>query len=312
MPCATSIEEALVLAAERWPGYEFRIKTTEEACGPCPICHEATEDGFLIFASGYFFCRPGRHDGWLDDDRPRTLTPEQILLRKHEAEQKRQARQMADLERRLSAIERLNRSRIHERYHANLDAHGYEWWCAKGVECWAIQEYKLGQCDRCPTDLEHRPSYTIPIMDQRKSKLINLRHRLADAPNGDKYRPEMAGLGTSLFGSHHLIGADKGIVLEGSIKSIVTAQYGLPTVGVFGKRGRFQTAWLDLFPDGPIYIGFDPDATESAERLACGIAKLGKETYVIDWPDKPDDMFTVHGCTVKEWMGYLHWARRIH
>lgn len=312
MSCCDTIEEAVEMAGVRWPGYEFKI-TGEWGVGPCPICHEADEDGFVIFQDGGFFCRPGGCKGWLDDDQQHTWTPEELRLRKIEAEQKRQARQIADLERRVSAVERLNRSRIHERYHANLDEQGYEWWCNKGVECWAIREYRLGQCDRCPTDVEHRPSYTIPIMDQGRQKLLNLRHRLAHAENGDKYRPEMPGLGTSLAFPHHLVGADKGIVVEGSIKSLVCGQYDLPTVGIFGKRGRFKTKWLDLFPTGaPVYIGLDPDATESAERLARGIAKTGKETYVIDWPAKPDDLFTIHDFTRNEWLSYVRWARRIH
>jgi len=311
MPCATTIDEALTLAGARWPGVEFRIKTGEEACGPCPICGQADEDGFVIFASGYFFCRPGHHDGWLDDDKPRVLTPEQILLRKHEAEIKRQARQAREFDRRLSAIERLNRSQVHERYHANLDGGGYEWWCGKGVECWAIQEYKLGYCPRCPTDKERRASYTIPLPDQGRTKLLNLRHRLDRAPNGDKYRPELPGLGTCLAFPHHLVGAERGIIVEGAIKALVCGQHGMPTVGVLGKRGKFKASWLGLFPPGaPVYVALDPDATENAERLAQGIAKTGKEVYVADFPQKPDDLFTA-GATPSEWESYIHLARKV-
>jgi len=312
MPCASTIEEAVQMAEARWPGYEFRI-VGNAAHGLCPICGKATDDGFTIFSDGGFFCRPGGCTGWLDDDQQHAWTAEEIRLRKIEAEIKRLARQVQEHEERLTAIERLNRSQVHERYHNNLDAAAYEWWAGKGVECWAIQEYKLGYCARCPTDTEHhRPSYTIPLPNQDRSALLNLRHRLAHADNGDKYRPECAGLGTCLAFPHHLVGADKGIILEGEIKSIVTGQYGLPTVGLMGKRGRFQTAWLDYFPKGkPVYIGLDPDATENAERLGAGIAKTGKETYVIDWPYKPDDML-VEGCTVDEWMHYVRQARRVH
>lgn len=311
MPCCETIQEAVEMAEARWPGYEFKI-TGEWGVGPCPICHEADEDGFVIFSDGGYFCRPGNCKGWLDEDQRHIWTPEELRLRKIEAEQKRQARQIADLERRMTAVERLNRSRVHERYHANLDADGYEWWCSQGVECWAIREYKLGQCDRCPTDREHRPSYTIPIWDQAQERLTNLRHRLTRAENGDKYRPEMAGLGTCLAFPHHLINADMGIVVEGSKKALVCGQHGLPTVGVFGKRGRFKSSWLDLFPQGaPIYIALDPDAQENAERLAHGIAKTGKEVHVAEFPAKPDDLF-VAGATVDEWMSYIKLARGVH
>jgi len=316
MPCANSIEEAVGMAEARWPGLELKIKSSNVANSACPDC--GGDDRFILFDNGYFFCNPGpghcARSGWLDDNNQHTWTPEELRLRKIEAQLQHLARNQKDHERRLTAIERLNQSHVHERYHDNLDAAAYEWWAGKGVECWAIQDYKLGYCPRCPTDKEHhRPSYTIPVFDQSQTKLVNLRHRLAHAENGDKYRPEMAGLGVSLFGSHHLIGAEMGIILEGSIKSIVTAQYGFPTVGLFGKRGRFQKEWLDMFPmDKPIYIGLDPDATENAERLAAGIAKTGKEAYVIDWPNmKPDDML-VAGCTPDEWMAYVHLARKVH
>jgi len=103
-----------------------------------------------------------------------------------------------------------------------------------------------------------------------------------------------------------------GIVVEGEIKSMICGSHGLPTVGIFGKRGRFQKAWLDLFPkDKPIYIALDPDAAENAQRLGHGIAKTGKEVYVCDFPAKPDDLF-VDGCTLDEWMAYIHLARRVH
>ena len=315
MPCAASIEEAVQMAERRWPRLELKIKSSNVANSECPDC--GGDDRFVLFDNGYFFCNPGpghcARSGWLDDDQRQTWTPEELRLRKIESEIKHLARQQEEQDRRLSALERLNRSNIHARYHANLDDAAYSWWCAKGVECWAIQDYQLGYCPRCPTDSEHhRPSYTIPLPNQERSALLNLRHRLAHADNGDKYRPEMAGLGSCLAFPHHLVGADRGIIVEGSIKALVCAQHGFPTVGIMGKRGRFQVAWLDYFPKGaPVYVGLDPDATENAERLGAGIAKTGKETYVIDWPYKPDDML-VEGCTPDEWMHYVKQARRVH
>jgi len=263
-------------------------------------------------------CRPSEERGhcgrvgWLDEESITEWTPEERRLRRLEAEQARARQERADFERRLSAIERLNRSRIHERYHGNLDEAGYEWWVKKGVECWAINEYQLGYCPCCPTDRERRPSYTIPLPNQERTALLNLRHRLADAPNGDKYRPEMAGLGSCLAFPHHLVDAECGIVVEGSIKALVCAQHGFPTVGILGKGGKFHKDWLNLFPAGkPIYIALDPDAQESAEHLGAGIAKTGKEVYVAQFPAKPDDML-VEGCTPGEWAHYLKLARRIH
>lgn len=308
MPCATSIEEAVQMAEQRWIGLQFRRKSAQEAESCCPDC--GGKDRFIVFSDPpRFWCRQCNMSGFLENRDPNhRLTEAEIT----EIRLKRLERKQEETDRRLSALERLNRSNIHERYHANLDEQAYNWWCAKGVECWAIQDYKLGYCPRCPTDKEHRSSYTIPLWDQNKSALLNLRHRLTNAPNGDKYRPELAGLGTCLAFPHHLVGADMGIIVEGSVKALVAHQYGIPTVGIMGKRGRFQKVWLDYFPTGkPIYIGLDPDATESANRLAHGIAKTGKEVYVARFPDKPDDML-VGGCTVEEWMHYIKQARRVH
>ena len=58
------ITEAVSLAEQRWPGTEFRIKG-DEAHGPCPICGQADDDGFIIFDDGGFYCRPGDHAGWI-------------------------------------------------------------------------------------------------------------------------------------------------------------------------------------------------------------------------------------------------------
>jgi len=310
----SGIEEAVRLAQERWPHLEPNVENSRAATCECPFC--GGDDRWTLFENGFFLCRPGPghcgRQGWLDDDQQHQWTPEERRLRKIEAEQARARQERADLDRRLSAIERLNRSRIHERYHGNLDAAAYEWWCSKGVECWTIQDYKLGYCPSCPTDREHRPSYTIPLPNQERTALLNLRHRLADAPNGDKYRPEMAGLGSCLAFPHHLIGAERGIIVEGSIKALVAAQHGFPAVGILGKGGKFSASWLEWFPPGrPIYIALDPDAQESAERLGAGIAKTGKEVYVAQFPAKPDDML-VEGCTTAEWEFYLKLGRRVH
>jgi len=308
----TGIQESIQLARVRWPSLETQIKTDNEACAPCPFC--GGEDRFVLFDNGYWFCRPGPghcgRSGWIDDDKQHQWTPEERRLRKIEAEQARARRERQALDTRLSAIERLNASNVHEVYYNNLDSDAYNWWIAQGVELYTIHDYRLGYCPRCPTDRDGRASYTIPLWDYEHRQLLNIRHRLANADNGDKYRPQMAGLGTCLAFSHHLDGAEYGVIVEGAKKALVAHQYGFPTVGVMGKRGRFKVEWLDWFPNGPIYVALDPDATESAEKLGAGIAKTGKQVRVAHFPMKPDDMFLA-GCTGDEWEHYLKLARRV-
>jgi hypothetical protein len=312
MPCASSIEEAVSMAELRWRGFEFRIKNSEEACGPCPIpgCGLATDDGFLIFASGYFFCRPGKHDGWLDDDKPRTLTPEQIAIRRQEANIKRLERKQQEHDRRLEALERMARCTDHLAYHDNLTESAYQWWTEQGMRGETIEQYKLGYCSHCPTDREHRPSYTLPVWNNTGRVLWNIRHRL-DGQTADKYRPHIAGLGTQLANTQALRDADYGLIVEGAKKALCISQHGFPAVGVMGKRGTFKVSWLDWFPNGPIYIGLDPDAQENAEKLGRGLAKVGRTVYVASFPCKPDDWF-IDGGSAYDFYKYLHYGRRIH
>ena len=308
----SNIDEAIAYARRRWPGFEFvASRNGEEAHGPCPLCGEADEDGFILWISGYYLCRPGGCQGWLDENERQSLTPEQKAIRRLEAARVREERRVDELERRLSAVERLNCSGMHERYYNNLDADAYGWWLDKGAAMHTIHDYKLGYCPRCPTTREHGPSYTIPIWNQERDQLLNIRHRIAHAANGDKYRPEMAGLGTQLAFPHHLIDAGYGLVVEGAIKAMIAHQAGFPAVGVMGKRGRFKGEWLRYFPDGaPIYIALDPDAQENAERLGAGIAATGKRVFVASLPMKPDDLILAGKPADLE--HYLHLARRVH
>ena len=302
------IEYAIGLAEERWPFLEFHIKSSAEAESSCPFC--GGKDRFATFADEpRYWCRQCGESGFLENKDPHHKLTEAELT---EIRLRRLERKQEEFEKRLTALERLQRSNAYERYHDAMDEEAYTWWASKGCEAWMVHDYKLGMCSRCPTDGEHRRSYTIPLFDQGQERLLNLRHRIGNAQNGDKYRPEMAGLGTCLAFPHHLIDAERAIVLEGEIKSLVCGAHGLPTVGLFGKRGRFKPSWLEMFPAGaPIYIALDPDATDSADRLGHGLAKLGKEVYVAEFPAKPDDIL-VDGATVDDWMGFIHLARRVH
>ena len=308
MPCATSIEEAVRIAAQRWPGYEFRI-TGDEAHGPCPICGGATQDGFIIYADGGTYCRPGEHTGWVDDDRPDELTPEEKRLRRLEAEQARQRRKQRELERRLTVLERMNACKDHLIYHRQMDARDRQYWSEQGIFPATIDAYELGVCYRCPTDREHRPSYTIPV--RNGGKLQNIQHRLIDFDGNpvqsDKYRPQMAGLGKTLFNADNLYnGRPRIVIVEGSKKAIVTAQYGFNTVGIFGAAG-FKPHWAQRFtPFREVVVALDPDVPEKATQLA---RLFGDRGRVACLPCKPDDLFSLGG-TPSDFESFLRMARK--
>ena len=305
-----TIENAIALANRRWPGLEFFRKNSHEASSSCPLCNQATEDGFLIFDDLGFWCRKCGQSGRLENRDPNhRLTPEELT----EIRLKRLEREQDEQDSRISALERIAHCHDHERYHDNAinDTEAMEWFISQGLQPWAVFDFKLGKCARCPTDREGRSSYTFPIW-RKDGPLWSIRHRLQGATNGDKYRPHMKNLGTQLVNARLLADwSEQVIVVEGCKKARVIQQYDFPVVGILGKSG-FEMRWLNWFhPAATVYIGLDPDATENAERLGAGIAKTGKETYVIDWPYKPDDML-VEGCTPDEWMHYVKQARRVH
>jgi len=235
----SGIEEAIAVAQRRWPGFEFRAKNAEEACGPCPICHKAEKDGFIIWANGYYLCRPGGEQGWLDEDDRHTWTKEEIRLRRIEAEQARARRERQEIWAHLTALQRLNRQTDHIRYHLALTENDCAWWHGQGIVDASIDAYQLGTCDYCPMDYpDHRPSYTIPIYTSDGKTLLNIRHRLQGQLDGDRYRPHMIGLpGKVLFNARFAVTEPEALLTEGCKKSIVLEQYGYPAMAVLGKHG---------------------------------------------------------------------------
>jgi len=242
----------------------------------------------VIFEDGGYWCRAGNHSGWLDDDNPRHITTEeQSALRLLKIERKQR-----ETEKRLTALERMHRCTDHITYHNQMDQDDRNYWHSQGILDRAIEQYKLGLCLSCPTDSEHRPSWTIPVM--HGGKLVNIRHRIIGADGGDKYRPHMAGLGNTLFNADNLYKPDIDtiMIVEGEKKSIVLSQYGIDTVGIMGKSS-FPPAWAQRFERfRQVLVCLDPDAAERAR----GIAKLFTgRGYVVTLPTKPDDFFVMGG-----------------
>lgn len=312
-----SIEEAVSLAENRWPNTQWKIKavsTHDEACSPCPFC--GGDDRFVLWINGYWMCRPGAghcgQQGWIDDDKSFVPTPEERRTRRIEAEQNRARVERETLRRTLTALQQMAHCTDHIEYHKCLDEGDRNWWHAQGVNNASISDYELGVCYGCPTDREHRPSYTIPVYDSSGKRLVNIRHRLIDAPNGDKYRPHCAGLGRALFNAR-LVKEEPDIVMtEGAKKAIVCGQQGFPTVGIFGKSG-FDMRWLKHFESvNRLWIALDPDAYDGAYRLGKEIASESgiKEVRVCSFPTKPDDYF-LHGGDAAGFLRTLELGRRM-
>ena len=206
-------------------------------------------------------------------------------------------RQQAEHDKRLSTLEKMHgMMHVAEFYHGNLAVdtnNAFEYWLSEGMHVETIDTYKLGYCSRCKTDKDRRPSYTIPVIIA--GKLYNIRHRLVGADNGDKYRPEIAGLPSVLFNADYLYGdSETMLIVEGEKKSIITAQTGYPNVGIMGKTG-FNNKWVKKFDRFKLVnVALDPDAEKQAIDLA---AKFGGRGRIIQLPEKIDDMITKYGAT---------------
>lgn len=293
----SDLQGAIQQANQRWPGYQFKRQTSGEASGPCPFCCGG-DDRFNVFAEGNYWCRVCGEKGWLDeeDEKWTSLSEDEKERRRLEARVARLERQQRETERRLSALERMHRCKDHLTYHNNLTTELMGYWVGEGITVDSMVEYQLGYCPRCPTDRDGRPSYTIPV--KSNGQLWNIRHRLLDAPSGDKYRPHIAGLPAVLFNADDLRqDAPYILVVEGEKKSIHAHQLDLPNVGIMGMQG-FKPEWARRFDRfRHVYVTLDPDAYDKA----VGVARLfGGRGRVVRLPLKLDDMVVRYGATADD------------
>ncbi len=235
------------------------------------------------------------------------LDDHELRLRRLEYQQREQARQIEEQERRLSALEQIHNCTDHLRYHKTMPPAALEYWYRAGMRPETIAKYQLGYCPRCPTDEKERPSYTIPVISN--GKLWNIRHRLVHAANGDKYRPHIAGLRNVLFNGDALRENAKDIlIVEGEKKSIIAAQEGFLNVGVMGKTG-FDEAWVSKFDKfRRVNVCYDPDGLNRAVAVA---ALFGGRGRVVVLPGKFDDLIVEDGATADDIQDFIDLGKKV-
>jgi hypothetical protein len=291
----------------------FKRECRDEYSSPCPWC--GGRDRFRVWRdAGNYWCRPGPahcgRSGWVDELAGIRISDEERRLRKIEARQRELERQQAEQEERLTKLELLSKNRPDLAYHNNLDMEALEYWWGEGMTNESIAKFRLGFCARCPTDYEGRPSYTIPVWGVDGETLLNVRHRISGAKE-DKYRPQMAGLGTQLFNSHTMTVEQNEVVLtEGAKKAIVLDQHDFSSVAIMGHRA-FMSEWLEMFNGHAVHIALDPDAHDSAYKLGHFFAEAGKDVKVVSLPTKADDFFVKYGGNADSFRSFLDLGRPI-
>lgn len=223
-------------------------------------------------------------------------------------ELKRLQREQDQIKEKLAALDRMSQSHDHETYYHNLDEPmglpGVEYWMTEGMSLDTIDKWNLGYCPRCPSDYEHRPSATIPVVNG--GRLRNIRHRILGAENGDKYRQHMKGLPNTLFNADLLRNNTTSLlIVEGEKKAIILDQDGIECVGIMGQNA-FNTAWVSRIKNRRVLFAYDPDALETARAHA---RLFGSRGYVVEWPTKPDDMLTKYGASKNDMLHYIRQAR---
>jgi hypothetical protein len=205
---------------------------------------------------------------------PKEPDQAEILRRLRELE-KRQEEQ----EKRIDDIDKWRKSQPWQAYHDNAPGWAVHEWERAGIpQEWqafwrlgGVEEftYTSGDGQRYTT-----PTLTIPIYAPRYENVATVRHRLLKPHDpGDKYRPDMVGLGSHPFLADPDLGydtADLTIVTEGEKKAAVTfLTYDRPLTQVIGVPGK--GVWrgvAEKLRGQDVVIMLDPDAERQAWQMA--------------------------------------------
>lgn len=181
----------------------------------------------------------------------------------------------------------------HLLYHRSMRPAERQWWRDHyGVSDTAIDYFQLGAC----REGRFAPlTYTIPIL--RDARLVNIKHRIPDAPTNGKYRNHQSGVGTQLFNADRLTADCQGVVIvAGELKAVALEDWGIPAVSPTGGCGNWKAEWTErLRFCQRVYVAFDPEpATERAHALKL-LARLDTRGRLVECPQKPDDYINAHG-----------------
>ena len=275
-----------------------RDNTEYRSVSGCPECGDggkgSRSDRFRLFTDGSprYWCRKCGFQGFVDEINGtpwRDLDTHERRRRMISAEIRKREEAEKQAKIRKAALRELRSSNAAAEYHRalRLSPRGLNYWFGEGFTSDTIQRFQLGYCEECPMDIpEHRPSVTIPVYSG--GKLFDIRHRILDASNSDKYRPHLPNLPMVLFNADNLFSDSWYIlIVEGEKKSMMASQQGWVNVGIMGVH-KFPEDTLVLFaPFRKVIVALDPDAWSESQRIA---GLFGKRGVARKLPDKLDDL----------------------
>lgn len=258
------------------------------------------------------------------------MTPAEIRAKQAEIKAERDRRRAAQLAeekaRQTKALERVSQMTGKVEYYHSQVGQAMAYWQSEGIAAHTIKRYKLGYCPNFPIWKEEGgeykiaefvPSYVIPYFHY--GELVSIRHRLAGR-EGDKYRPEFAGLPAQLFNLDCLDdlefsapGAGEVALVEGEKKALVLGQQSIQAVGLPGVEAwkKHESEWIPLFKNTTmVYVILDPNAEQQAKEITLTLNGNGISAKYVVMPCKPDDYFVKRGGTVFNFLKILEQGRR--
>ncbi|RLF04658.1 MAG: hypothetical protein DRJ64_06625 [Thermoprotei archaeon] len=204
----------------------------------CPINEESTPDGaFTVYDDRYYCFSCGEFGDVLDffafvkgvelkailSEHQIKMTPDELVRHREKiAGAKLIVKQKADADYR-TALEKLHAARKWKVYHDNLTQHTRGIWRSRGIpdvwqDIWELgfsKNFRYGIKGGVATS----DTISIPIKSN-KGKVLTIRHRLLNALDGQRYRPDQEGLGAFPFLCNtDMEKAENLIIVEGEIKS---------------------------------------------------------------------------------------------
>lgn len=311
----------------RFIGEPDRQSTQAYNIHPCPFHAEKTIGAFHVWQDRYhcFSCGADGDvfDAWehftnkslveLLKERG-NIDPAEANQRAAEIEKRaEQARAAVEAER-ARQLEKLHESEKHTLYHDALreNAAGRQLWRSRGIsEDWQAY-WQLGYSPKFKyktrAGLATSNTLVIPVK-KVGGDVVTIRHRIVNALDGNKYRPEIAGLGAHPFICNTDIErANDLIIVEGEIKAMVTFATwdarGMQVIGVPSKSMMIE--YIKMARGRNTVVVPDPDGYAELQ----GVCKeVGARMLWV--PEKIDDFIIEQNLNARWLHNAVKQARRL-